>query len=473
MSPRSSSPRTLLLVSATLIALLLAGCIGSAPAETDPGDDLPDEDDLPGNKTNNSTVDIWDPTAEQDPNSTFHVHDYWGDREEIVIAREITVPGPDPEDFAVSSAQKLSPQRSGLIEFAIPIDENAEQPKYVYPGTTKMEVELDWTVDPAPVTDTLTQLTRQSDTGLNDQSPVIMCVNNFAAEPTSPCIQHYRTPESPNQGFNDSKWFDEPGTWVMEGEDNTGSALFSPKTWDVPHTQKSKWRWALLAETCGQGIAKAGCLPAFDIEEFTIKMTIFRGRDLPMDPPHLDYYRDSDTVTLLPESTLDGDEVPIDCYNADVGSHDLRGTTLWAGEEFRDRKTPICSFGGSIIHGEYVKGTADAPVVPPSTEEVRFHMSWDDNAQDPVDLHIGYRDAMTNWDEEWNYLHQADGDCSGTDCTWTIGLDNAKHADSLYAVQSVWEFGIFIESQGQNQPTYPMDSLNVQASLVASETVSA
>lgn len=470
MSNQPLADKSTFAAVALMLAVALAGCVGNAAPDQagnaeDPGDTGTDTDanvtDDEGNTTGNGTVDIWDPDAQTNPNSTYHVHDYWGDKEEIVIAENVQVPSPTPQDWVVGSAQGLTVDRAGAIEFAIPIDTQADKPRYIYPGTSKIEIDLGWSGGE------VTQAANEP----RDSPAVLMCLNNYAFDPVDPCIQHYQRPDSFYQGFNASHAFDAPGTWVVEGDDQYGNDLLTPTTWDVPHTMKSQWRFALLAETCGPGIAQTRCVPPFDIESFTVTITIHRGKDIPLDPPHLDYYRDRDKITLLPQSTMDGDDVPVDCTQEQVGSYEMRTFTSWADQEFRDRKTPLCQFGGGLIRNLYLDERADSPVIPPGTDVVRVNLEWEQGSGD-VPLHIGYRDAVTNWDAPWQFLLQEDGTCSGTSCTFDIPVNN-QEADSLYALQSVWEFGVFVESRGQTSPTMPASSLNVQMSIEAAKSVSA
>lgn len=468
MSLRATRPTAYVLpIVAALVLVLLAGCLGSAPAEETDIDDDQGEDVIDKNDTNTS-IDAWDPEA-INPNSTFHTHDYWESEEKIVIADQVTIPGPNEEAWVTDSANALTPVRGGVIEFAVPIDENREKPRYVYPGTEKMEVELDWTG--GDLTQTAAETSQQIGPVVRDQPAVLMCVNNEGVEPVSPCIQHFQQPDSPFQGINDSHAFSEPGTWVLEGDDMDGNDLFNPKTWDVPHTMKSKWRFAILAETCPPGTLQTRCLPAFDIDQFTVTVTIHRGEDLPLDPPHLDYYGDQETLTLLPESTLDGDDVPVDCSNEQAGGLDPRTTTLWFGEEYRDRKPPMCQLDGEMIRELYRDEVAEAPVVPPGTTIMRVQLDWDHSSLTDVQLHFGYRDAVTNWIDDWKFEYLTES-CSGNSCTYDIAV-NARNADSLYSFLSVWEWGVFLQSQGEDQPTAPANSLTVQASIEVATATSA
>lgn len=449
MSAPLPSPSTGLGLTLTvLLTVLVAGCIGGA-SDTDVDDGPVDnETDEPiENRTNGSQIEFPD-DAPFDPNSSLHPHDYWGNQEEIVIADRHQVEG-FHHGYTVEKCTTggLACPPRGAREVAIPIDPEADKPTYVYPGTGKIEVSLDWE-------------------GANtfNVEPTL-CVTNSGNSPLAVgCLARGQ-----NQAYNASHTFSTPGeTWTMEGE-----PLISSQTWDVPHTLKSKWRFLLLAEQCAQeerGTFSAQCIPA-DIDTFYFSAKIVRGdQDLPLDPPHLDYYGGASSLVALPQTTLDDADHPLqgDC---DQSGPVIKPTTSWYSEQAREQETePLCQFrGGALFNKAYrEEPEGRAPIIPPGTSLVEIELAWDagDDAPNAPGVHLGYRDAATNWDEGWTKPDPAS--CSGGTCTYELPIGN-EEADSLYAIKSVWEFAVFPDIP--EQPASPWDGISVDMSVTAHKEV--
>lgn len=446
-APLPSSKTGLGLTSIVLLTLLVAGCIGGA-SDTDVEDPVENEtNDSIKNQTNRSQIDFPDDVP-FDPNSSLHPHDYWGDRKQIAIAERHEVEGFGQHYITEKCTSGRACPPRGAREIAIPIDPQSDQPTYVYPGTGKMEVSLDWE--------------GENTFGVE---PVLCVTNSGQPAIRSGCLSWH----DENQPFNASHRFSTPGeTWVIDSDE-----LLSPPTWDVPHTLKSKWRFAVIAEHCLQdqrGPLSTHCIPA-DIDTFYFSATIFRGdEDLPLDPPHFDYYGDQESLVALPQTTLDADEhfMQGDCAVEEVAVLPL---TAWYSENLRQQNPDtLCQFTAGRLFWEAYDGQEDqgrTPVIPPGTSVVEVQLSWQtgQGAPEEAGIHLGYRDAATNWDEGWT---KPEGDCSGSSCTYEIGISK-KQADSLYALQSVWEFGIFADTA--DQPAPPWNGISVDMSVTAHKEV--
>lgn len=422
-----------LAVVALVAAPVLAGCIGSSPnaPQGDPlGNDTLDPDERREatlNQTNNSSI-AWEKSTPIDPNSSLHPHDYWGDRQEYVIIDGKTVPG-FSDRYNGECLRRNGCLARGVRGVTIPIDENAERPEYVYPGTGRMEVTLEWT-------------------GGNPDAQPVMCVVNNGRDPKNPCLGW---DESGSESvLNGTHQFSESGeTWTIEG-----SNVMTPKTWDVPHTRKSRWRFAILAEVCTPDLSVQQCA-AGNIEEFTVTATIHRGEDnLPLDPPHFDYFQGRSEIDILPRTQL---SLP----GCDTEQANTEPTRSWRRQTLWGEQDPICAFRGTFIKQAYVEDRSDAPVIPPTTEVVEITLDW--SADNDIQLQLRYRDALDNWDGPWVAPEEGSTSCSGSSCTYTLVLERSAQADSLYAIRSAWEFAVF---PGQD-PQPPGQNLEVYASVKA------
>lgn len=440
MNP-STRPRHIIpVVVAMLVLVLLAGCIGgSGEQSVDPVDNASD-DDLDLNVSNGSGSQVVFnrsrvPTAE---NSTVHTHNYWDGSDTWTLIDGMEIEG-FSQEWVAQECQKRPTATcppAGRRQVVIPVKPDADRPNFVYPGTGKITFELDWDG--------------------STQTPITVCSDS---EGQLPAKIRCRDPESASGVQFQHHTFEEPGTWTIEGP-----AVDKESRWDVPHTSKSKWRFVIHAETCGDEVVESGsllrrCYPETDISSFTVTLKVHRGdKEIPIEPPHLDFFQDRDKVTVLPMTELD---------RCSQDGADM--STFWSWRASRqDRDFPVCTFGSLDINPHYPDGDSDSPVIPPGTQVVRVTLEWSNDNSDPLTspLQLKYRSAAENWNEPWVAVPDGSTSCSGTTCTYEIPIENAKMPDSLYATRTVWEFGVFA-ANGPQDPQPPALNPTISAEIVA------
>lgn len=434
-------PSHLIPVAVVLLLLtLLAGCIGgSGEQSVDSGNTTDDEPLLNVSNGTGSQI-VFNrsnvPTAE---NSTIHVHNYWDGSDTWTLIDGMKLPGFSDQGVVETCRQSPRPgycPPDGRRQVVIPVKPDAARPNFVYPGTGKITFELDWSG--------------------SIRTPITVCSNS---EGQLPAKIRCRDPETASGVQFQSHTFEQPGTWTIDGP-----AVNSQERWDVPHTSKSKWRFVIHAETCGDEIVESGsllrrCYPETGIDSFTVTLKVHRGdKDIPIEPPHLDFYQDRDKVTVLPMTELD-----------QCSSDGANMNPFWSWRASRqERDFPVCTFGSLDITSKYPDGGSESPVIPPGTSVVRVTLKWSNDNPDQLTspLQLKYRSAAENWNEPWVAVPDGSTSCSGTTCTYEIPIENAKMPDSLYATRTVWEFGVFA-ANGAQQPQPPALNPSVSAKIVA------
>lgn len=404
--PPKSSPQAYIAIAAVclMVATGLAGCVGGSGGSTNADDagEVDDTDDPTNvtevrNKTKNSTIKVRRGT-DLDPNSTYHTHDSWGDR------TEITILDPDRDDAATQTLDYQSfysdcvPFCSNpTLVFDIPQRREGDDliANTVFQGTGKITLTLSW----------------EGQAAVGEPE---LCVTNDAS-PT-PC------------GRADATF-----TFSENGATKTieyGSGLLTKETWDPPHARKSNWRFGVKPCETDRG----ACVPALQQTEFTLTVTIHRGdQNLPLDPPHFSFYGAKDKLTLLDGYLVDSGRVITvdDWYFQQRGSSKAR--PLWY-----------------IGRAQIADAGSEHRVVAPGTAEMRVRVEWEDGQGDPeqTPLELRYLSASDPWGD-W----QEPGDvqeCEGnlTNCkVYTIAVSGLG-ADSLYATQTQWLWGLFMGEDG-------------------------
>lgn len=438
---RSIRPRYIIPVTVVVLVLtVLAGCIGGSGEQSVDAADNATDDDLDLNVSNGSGSQVVFnrsnvPTAE---NSTVHTHDYWDGADTWTLIENAEYAGFSDQETVDECTYRpdATCPPAGAREVTIPVKPDADRPNFVYPGTGKITFELDWDG--------------------SAQTSITVCSNSQGHVPTG-C----RNAEQQSGVEFQYHEFEEPGTWTLEGP-----AVDKEERWDVPHTSKSQWRFLILAEVCGDDTPAGGgsllyqqCYPETGINAFTVSVKVHRGeQEIPIEPPHIDFFKDKDEVTVLPTTELD----QCSTDGADLGP-------FWSWRAARnDRDSPICSFGSLDITPQYPDGGSESPVVPPGTSVVKVTLEWgnDNPGQAPSDLRLRYRSAAENWDEPWVEIPEGSANCSAGTCTYEIPIENAKMPDSLYATRTVWEFGVF-HANGDDDPQPPALNPTVSAKIVA------
>lgn len=414
MRPESNTRACIAIAAVFLmIATGLAGCVGGSGGATDAddADDVDDNEDPTNvtevqNKTKNSTIKVRRGT-DLDPNSTYHTHDSWGDR------TEITILDPDRDDAATQTIDYQSfyadcvpfCNNDPTLVFDIPQRKEGDDliANTVFQGTGKITLTLSWEGQAAVGEPTL-------------------CVTNDAA--VVPC------------GNPDAEF-----TFSESGETKTiefGGGLLGKESWDPPHARKSNWRFGV--KPCETQVG--ACTPALQQTDFTLTVTIHRGdHNLPLDPPHFSFYGAKDKLTLLDGYLLNSGRVLTadDWYFQERGSSKARPIWPITWEEISD--------AGS-----------DHRVVAPGTAEMRVRVEWEDGQGDPQEtpLELKYLSASDPWGD-WKEPGDVQ-ECEGnlTNCkVYTIAVDGLG-ADSLYAIQTQWQWALFMGSGGS--PEGMMDS---------------
>lgn len=412
--------RTLLLVL-MLAAIPVAGCVGNTgagPADqselTDPANDTGEDGERSGpddvNVSDNSTVEIKNETK-FDPSSRVHPHDYWGDREEVVILdREVQV------DWAEEI--RRDPHVLDNPKFVVDIlPEEREGKNFVFPGTGEIEITLSWS---------------------GGEGAKRLCVVNSGAF----------------SGFCDkgvSHWYERSGDlWTIDNA-TAGGDFLTEETWDEPHSLKSDWRFEIwLCRQGGDAAFFNRCPADLDVDSFELTVTIARGgMDLPVDPPHFAFYEDNATITILDQVTLSGGPVQSNWFGQ--ADRQARGDSraYWYVSGFELTNPPLDE------HSE-------VPVVAWATQRLVATLEVDALNSGPSPLVLNYRTASDPWSTEWN---EAGEPCSDT-CIYEIPVDSV-HADSPYALRTQWEFGIF----PAEVPAQPLADYEVGLKLIGHKTV--
>lgn len=413
MPPESNTRAYIALaVVGLLLATGLAGCVGGSGGSTDT--DGVDEDDVTNatdpdevrNKTKNSTIKVKRGT-ELDPNSTYHIHDAWGDR------TEVTILDPERDDAATQTIDYQQfytdclPNRCNnpSIQFDIPQrrKDGSLVPNTVFQGTGEITIELSW----------------EGETLNGNPS---LCVSNEGV--SAPCKDPATILTFEENGGEKSITYSEDGVLRKE-------------TWDPPHARKSNWRFSVLpcevSEVPGTSI-NTDCVPAVQQTSFTLQVTVHRGdMTLPLDPPHFSFYGTDQELTILDGYQLQGGRVITadDWYYATTGSSEAR---------------PLWLIGPLQISDAGSK----ARVVPPKTAEVVVELAWSDGDPQETPLELRYlsaREPWGDWQEPSNVEDCAESDLSN--CK-VYSIPTAElQPDSLYARKTQWRWGVFLGSDAQ------------------------
>lgn len=413
-SPPSSRLLPLAGVTVVLLASVLAGCLGGAPASPSTGGQTLNES--PTNETNrtedlrNKSVIRPKNDTPTDPESSLHPHDYWDVGEEhVLIDTERTIDWSDYETECLPRDGLLCYHSPGF-EVNVPIDAEDYTPNFVFPGTGRMNVTLEWSSSPSP----------------EDQADHFrpgVCIVYTAVGGTW-C-------EGPARGDIRTHWYSEPGTWTIEDEEHLG-----PDTWDPPHSIKSNWRFKVRA--CQPVTTGGPCvMPNVGISQFHLEVTIARGEsDLPIDPPHFDYFQDRNSAALLEDWTIAEPQ----------GAVPARHTASeWVGT-LQDEERVMWYVGGSEISSAVEAGRSEIPVVGGGTNEMTVEVRW--RNQFPIDLGLRYRTAADNWHEPWDVPSGDPTDCSDGEWScrnYTIPVESIEQ-DSPYAHRTDWEWAVVFQS---------------------------
>lgn len=307
-----------------------------------------------------------------DPDEDVHRHDHWDGRPSVtLIDRRVetpwsgdVAPTPGPGDVAEPWMTFDVPPRFG--------PGGDQVPWMVFEGTARIDVTLAWEGRPT--------------------DPKRLCVTHDGVPPG---IDHCASPEGAGHVFERSGQ-----TWTITANttDRDGEALLSDQTWDTPHATRSNWRFQV--HLCAGRHTEAPCAPALDVAAVHLEVTIHRGTEIPLSPPHFDAFDDRRTLTL----------------------HE-----------------------GTVRQETYAPPTAEPyavarpGLVPWGTDRVDLRLAWS-AANDP-DLALRHRTAAELPGDPWRVPRDA-GEC-GPDCrTYSIPTTNAT-VDGPYAHRSNWAFAVF------------------------------
>lgn len=405
-----------------LVTTGLAGCIGGqsqTAQDTGPADVEPNVTaDNVKNFTNNSTVKVENDT-EFDPSSTIHPHDYWDGRESVTLVDGETVQI-DWGQWTAECALTASCHQAPKFMVDVPVD--PEDPRFVYPGTGQVDVTLTWESE-----------------GLEQSARTLLpvvCLSNRAFVPNC---------ETDDLSTNDTHVYESPGeTWSISDD-----GIVNRQTADPPHALKSNWRF--LVRPCSDGSPSGQCYPQLvpnvGMTQFTMTVTIHRAPgDLPVDPPHFAFYGEEDQLTVL------------EGYK--VASGAAKGTQQqWMSQNLRNDPLVLWRIGGAQIRAAEGLGQSEQPVIPFETLQVTAQIEW--KTDTGGDLELRYRTAADNWDDPWRSVESASS-CGDGCIDYTIPVTQ-EEADSPYALQTQWEFGIFHTG---DTPT-PMSNYEVTLDITA------
>lgn len=401
----------LLSVSLLLVATALAGCIGGGSSSTVQDGNTTEEpvEDPEDNETlrNKSPVDVREDTKFS-PNSTFHVHDYWGDQDRFTLV---------DADRAIDWQSRVRDRPLGASSraprFTIDVPRGDDRPNLVYPGTGKIAMTLTWS----------------GDDGISPR----LCVTN-AGQSGNLCSV------SQTREFT----FGSPGDKkVISREED--SKFLATETVDPPHAIKSNWRFQVWL--CQEGYG-AQCLAATDVSSFQLSVAILRGNEsLPMDPPHFAFYGQRDQLSVLNETTVLS------------GQTDLNWPVR-AYRSLRDEREPIWEAGGFELANWLPSAV---PVVPIRTEVLGVEVAWSTGTGSS--LEFGYKTAADPW--KAGYQVPDSGSSCGEACVrYEIPLPTGEGAvtDSPYAHQTQWRFAIF-DASDPPQPMTPTEGGGYEVDL--------
>lgn len=396
MDPLVATDRrmTLLGVAAVLVVMALAGCIGggSSPSSV-PDANLtdPETNTTDANATdlkNKSPIEAREDT-DFNPNSTFHVHNYWGgdDRMQIVDAQRT------PDWQSRIQEQPLG-TLSSVPRFTIDVPSREDRANFVYPGTGKVVMELTWSGD-------------------DSVSPRV-CVTR-AGQAGNICSA------SQTLSFR----FQSPGdTNEITREEHP--KFLREDTVDPPHALKSNWRFQVWM--CQEEVTDGICTPAREVTDFGLKVSIIRGNEsLPLDPPHFAFFGEKDRLKIVDDATI----------------QKARADLSWprrAVRTTRGYQQPVWAKGGFWLAN--FCDSCPVPVVPVETEVLRVRLEW--SSPTAADLTFGYKTARTPWDEPFAIVDG--GESCGEACVEMdipLSQETGGATDSPYAHQTQWRFAIF------------------------------
>lgn len=399
-----------------LISVSLSGCLGSGGNPAPTGDDRLSEDgnDSIDDMTNNSTVKVTNRT-EFDPDSTVHVHDLWKGRKKVEIVDEsVTLDWPQ---WVEDCPSRVSCTDTPAFVVDVPVD--AEDPRYVYPGTGSLEAILTWD-------------SQGFDDAASGLAPMV-CVTNRAYLPNC---------QTDDLSTNTTHVYGTSGeTWTIDDPD-----VVNRHTMDPPHTLKSNWRFAVYP--CNSGEGNGDCYPPnVGMTSFTLEVTIQRGeRDLPRDPPHFAFYQDRTELDILEDHQ--------------VGSGTYKSThQSWMARQEDESPSPLWRVAGPQIRLAFHQGSSDQPVIPIETWKVEAVLEW--SSEDQTQLGLGYRTAADGWQAPWTRPEDP-GSC-GSGCLRYVMPVGDSETDSPYAHQTQWGFGVF---HTDDQPR-PLRNYDVTLSIRA------
>ncbi|HWG90879.1 MAG TPA: hypothetical protein VNZ52_08550, partial [Candidatus Thermoplasmatota archaeon] len=342
-----------LLVLLLTLSVALAGCMD--------GEEAPEDPATAANATRTDTdpVDPADPMDEapatgdaDDPGSRAHKHDYWGERTEVVLVDgEYT-----PWDGCIYNYDAPVPRfRNGC--FWVEMGNGS----VVYQGTAVLTVTATWS-DPK----------------------------------TTGVAFDYKDAEKDNSG-----------TLIELTSGVAHEIPVTPSTADIPHSKQSRWAFRFMA---------GGSAPIMNMQgPIHVVIAIKRGLDLPLDPPHPNFW---------------GGKTELD-----LGT--ITGTLKPVQKEF-------LLFGPVWDYIRLPEGT----IIPPGTGQVTVHFTY--TVKDPVQ-NVEYRVWPLYASAQHPYMmgvEDEDVQLEAGSGSFTLQVE-PEMTDSPYATTSQWRFSLW---QGQSAP---------------------
>lgn len=311
-----------------------------------------------------------------------HIHDYWGERSEITIFDE---PFDIRQSRVGSATADWNPQANYVsatvlyanlvysgLRYWIPLpDDDPANPNIVFPGTGKVEVTFDW-----------------------DDAPPMPPRYAFGYVPASD---------------DDLVVLDAGGpgtTWTIDVE---------PGMTDAGHQTFSLWEFYVIPVNNVQDATNYR--PSLITETIDVRITVYKGYDVPVEPPHPEFWRDGDVLPLL---------------NASDGQRTYTGSGV---------------FGGRPMWG-----LAPPTIVPPGTAKLVVEMTYaySPATAEPLDSeyvlywNTGDHNYMERPVSEWDTGPAAE---SGTGrAVYEIVLEPGQ-TDAFYQQKTAWRFAARIAGE--------------------------
>ena len=200
---------------------------------------------------------------------------------------------------------------------------------------------------------------------------------------------------------------------------------------DVPHRQASAWRFNLTAKPGG---ADAAGLPP---KTFHFNITATIGRPLFIDPPHLNWWRNGDTIPLVEAASGKIHSVSTPAANATVPDPSTIEPPA-PGVPGVPPERPALPVKAEDLSTTYRVPIDDARIVPEGTKTVLAMLNWTSQVPD-AKLSLRYRE--NNLPSEGAMELLADG----AGARVYVLKPAAASTDTTYSNRTTWEFTVVPE----------------------------